>query len=94
MATQSRLKLSVGFRDLHNRTSELMQAVAEGAELEVTKHGKTIGVMRPSGPDPLYERLVREGLITPAEIDDDYVPTPAPLPPGVTVSDLVKDQRR
>ena len=35
---------------LHNRTSELMKAVADGAELEVTNHGKVVGRMKSVRP--------------------------------------------
>ncbi len=70
-----------------------MQAVADGAELEVTKHGKTIGILKPWEPDRLYERLKAEGRIREARVRDDWVPTPIELEPGVTVSDLIKDQR-
>lgn len=70
-----------------------MKAVAEGAELEVTNHGKVVGRMKSVQTDSPYERLKREGMIREAEIHDDWVPEPIKLAPGVTVSDLVKDQQ-
>lgn len=97
MATQSQKKrLSVGVRELHNRTSELMQAVADGAELEVTNHGRLIGRMKGVEDDGLYERMKREGLITEPTPPSQRTPLPPPikLKDGVTVSDLVKEQRR
>lgn len=96
MTTQSRKRISVGVRELHNRTSELMQAVADGAELEVTRHGMPVGVMQPVGYDALYERLKREGRIIEGKSPHERakLPDPIKLAPGVTVSDLIKEQRR
>jgi prevent-host-death family protein len=85
--------ISVGVRELHNRTSELMKAVADGAELEVTNHGKVVGRMTPVRPDELYERLRLEGRIREPKTVRSKLPPPIKLAPGVTVSDLVKDQQ-
>lgn len=70
-----------------------MKAVAQGAELEVTNHGKVIGRMEPVRPDALYERLKREGRIREPKSVRSKLPPPIKLAPGVTVSDLVKDQQ-
>ncbi|MBJ7458492.1 MAG: type II toxin-antitoxin system prevent-host-death family antitoxin [Thermoleophilaceae bacterium] len=86
--------ISVGVRELHNRTSQLMKAVAEGAELEVTNHGKVVGRMVPVAPDDLYQRLKRDGMIREPKAARTPLPPPIKLAPGVTVSDLIKDQRR
>ncbi|MFT4048782.1 MAG: type II toxin-antitoxin system prevent-host-death family antitoxin [Solirubrobacterales bacterium] len=94
MATQTKKRVSVGVRELHNRTSALMQMVEDGAEIEITKHGKVLGVLRPSVPDAFYERLKSEGRIREARVRDDWVPEPIALPPGVTISDLIDEQRR
>jgi prevent-host-death family protein len=93
MATHTQLTISVGVRELHNRTSELMKAVAEGAELEVTNHGTVVGRMTPAQPDALYERLKRDGMIREPKSVRSKLPPPIKLAPGVTVSDLVKDQQ-
>lgn len=82
--------ISVGIAELHNRTSELMRAVADGAELEITKRGRLTARMR---PDTMYDRLKREGRIREAKVRDRWLPEPIKLAPGVTVSDLLKDQR-
>jgi len=96
MARQSGKRISVGVRELHNRTSELMKAVADGAELEVTNHGKLIGRMRGVEAESTFERMKREGLIREGKPRSEREPLPPPikLAPGVTVSDLIKDQRR
>lgn len=93
MATHTHFTISVGVRELHNRTSELMKAVAEGADLEVTNHGKVVGRMKSVQVDSPYERLKREGMIREAEIRDDWLPEPVTPTPGPPISDLVKDQQ-
>lgn len=93
MATQSK-KLSVGIRELHSRTSELIKAVESGAELEVTNHGRPVARVRPIDPDSPLERLRREGKIREPEVYDRWLPDPVKLAPGPMVSDLIKDERR
>jgi prevent-host-death family protein len=82
--------ISVGVTELHNRTSALMQAVSDGAELEITKRGKLVARMK---PDTLYDRLKREGHIREPRVRDGWLPKPIRPAPGVTVSDLLKDQQ-
>lgn len=92
MATQP--KLTVGIRELHNRTSELLKAVEEGMELEITKHGKAFARLRAIDHDSPYERLKRAGMIREAPVKSKKpLPPPIKLAPGVTVSDLIKDQQ-
>ncbi|MBI2692309.1 MAG: type II toxin-antitoxin system prevent-host-death family antitoxin [Solirubrobacterales bacterium] len=82
--------ISVGVTELHDRTSELMRAVEDGAELEVTDRGKPIARMSPQGPqDP----LARDGDIRKATVGRSKLPPPLKLRSGVTVSDLVKEQQ-
>lgn len=91
----SQQKLSVGIRELHNRTSELLNAVEAGAEITITRHGKAVAVIEPIDPDSPYERLKRMGMIREAKVRDDKpLPPPIKLKSGATVSDLIKDQRR
>lgn len=93
MATQTRI--TVGVRELHNRTSELLKEVEEGAELEITRHGKPVARLSFIDPDSPYERLRREGMIRePAVRDEKPLPPPIKLKSGATVSDLIKEQRR
>lgn len=93
MATQT--KITVGVRELHNRTSELLKAVEDGAELEITRHGKPVARLNLIDPDSPYERLRREGMIwEPTDRNDDPLPPPIELKSGATVSDLIKEQRR
>lgn len=94
MATHVHRLISVGVRELHNRTSELMRAVEQGAELEITRHGRVIGQLRAPADDSLYERLVADGMITPAaKPESNWTPDPVELDHAATVSDLVAEQR-
>jgi prevent-host-death family protein len=82
----------VGVRELHDRLSEYLEKVEEGAEVLVTRRGKPIArLSRVEGPRP-FEDLERRGLVRWPE-----------KPRGTrralagsqgSVSDLVKDQRR
>ena len=90
MGTRDGEVISVGIAELHNRTSELMRAVADGAELEITNRGKPVARMK---PDTLYDRLKRDGHIREPKTKDRRLPAPIRLAKGVTVSDLIKDQQ-
>lgn len=93
MTTQQRI--SVGVRELHNRTSELVRAVEAGAEVEITRHGKPFAIMNAIDPESPYERLKRAGMIREPRIrDEGPLPPPIKLKSGAIVSDLIKEQRR
>lgn len=90
--TLHRSELEVGVRDLHDRLSEYLEKVEEGAELIVTRRGKRIArLSRVEGESPL-EELARRGLVR--------LPRGPrrPARPSVkaegSISDLVKEQRR
>ncbi len=87
-------KLTVGVRELHNRTSELLKAVEGGAELSITRHGKPFAALRAIDQESPYERLKRLGMIREATVRDDKpLPAPIKLKSGATVSDLLKEQQ-
>jgi len=82
----------VGVRELHDRLSEHLERVEQGAEVVVTRRGRPIARLSAvDGEDPLQD-LVRRGLVTP--------PSGARRPrrPRVatrgSVSELVPEQRR
>ena len=84
--------MSVGIRELRNTLSRQLARVRDGHIVTVTDHGEPIARIVPVEAETTYERLVREGRITP--------PTRrrrASRPPvvrGAAVSDLVSEQRR
>ena len=85
--------VEAGIRELRNRLSFYVRAVRAGGEVTVTDHGKPVARLVPLAGGRRLERLIAEGLVTPAS---------SPKSPrdrsGVecagTVSDLVADQRR
>ena len=82
----------VGVRDLHDRLSEHLERVEQGATLVVTRRGRRIARLSSTDLEDPLEDLVRRGLIT--------APTRARSPRRArvkatgSVSDLVAEQRR
>lgn len=73
--------------------SHYVGAVSAGGEVTVTNHGKAVARLVPlAGRRPL-ERLIAEGLVTPAPSPKDRLRRPRIECAG-TVSDLVAEQRR
>jgi prevent-host-death family protein len=82
----------VGVRDLHDRLSEHLDRVANGAEVVVTRRGKAVARLSPVDQSDAFEDLVRRGLVTPAAEPRRTVP--ARVKARGSVSDLVAEQRR
>ncbi|MCA1699357.1 MAG: type II toxin-antitoxin system prevent-host-death family antitoxin [Actinobacteria bacterium] len=82
----------VGVRELHDRLSEHLDRVEQGAEVVVTRRGRPIARLSAvDGQDPL-EELVRRGLITPPR--GPRRARRARVKARDSVSDLVAEQRR
>jgi prevent-host-death family protein len=85
------LEMSIGIRELRDTLSRQLDRVREGHTITVTDHGRPIARIVPIEGESLFERLVTEGKITPARSTKRHVP--APVDTGVTVSDLIAEQR-
>lgn len=62
---------SIGVRELRQNASRYLDRVKKGESIQVTEHGVPIAVLGPI-PVPevsLYDRLVAEGTLIPAEGD-------------------------
>lgn len=95
MATQIGNVASVGVRELHNRTSELIRQVAESElDLTVTVHGMRVARIVPIDENDPVEELRRQGLIREGRRSGRPLAPAIKLKDGATVSDLVKEQRR
>lgn len=46
----------IAHRDLRNRSSEILRAVAAGESFEITNHGEVVAVLSPPGTVPLRVR--------------------------------------
>lgn len=79
-------------RELRDHLSRYLEQVQAGAEVVVTDRGRAIARMLPIGEERAIDRLVREGLVTPAK--QRRRRRPRPLRSAGPVSDLVAEQRR
>ncbi|HSJ51327.1 MAG TPA: type II toxin-antitoxin system prevent-host-death family antitoxin [Actinomycetota bacterium] len=86
--------MDVGVRELRSNLRKWLDAVEAGDEVTITERGRPIarivGVDRPTA----YERLIAEGVITPAREPKQPSRTYGKVKARGTVSDLVAEQRR
>lgn len=85
--------MDVGIRELKNNLSRYLARVAEGDELVVTDRGYAVARITPIGTERTIDRLVAEGIVTPARSTKGRAPRTRVRGRG-PVSSLVKDQRR
>ena len=84
--------MEVGVRELRNHLSRYLDRVRDGDELIVTDRGRAIARVVPVGSERTLDRLIAEGIVTPARVKRSRVPKP--IKTKSTVSDLVGEQRR
>ena len=78
---------------MRDHLSRYLAEVRDGAEVIVTDHGRAVARLVPlAQPRPL-DRLIAEGLVTPAKTRTRRRP-PEPITARGTVSDLIAEQRR
>lgn len=86
--------MEAGIRELRDHLSRYLDAVRGGHEVTVTDHGTAVARLVPvDGPRPL-DRLIAEGLVTPAPLRKRPRPVGREITARGTVSDLVADQRQ
>ncbi len=90
--------MEVGIRELRLNLSRYVARAKTGTEVIVTDHGRPVArLVQLEGDDALYDRLVREGKITPAKRPKSALPPfPVELVDEVkgSVSELLLDDRR
>ena len=84
--------VEVGITELKNQLSRYLDHVRDGDELVVTDRGRAIVRVVPFRNERLLDRLVAEGIVTPARRRKQQ--TSKPIATKGTVSDLVVEQRR
>jgi prevent-host-death family protein len=84
--------VEVGIRELRNHLSLYLDRVRDGDEIVVTDRGRAIARVVPLGGERVLDRLIAEGIVTPARQTKQRATTP--LKTKGTVSDLVGEQRR
>ena len=87
------LVVDVGIRELRGNLSAYLDRVRRGEELVVTDRGSAVARIVPIDGGRALDRLVAEGLVTPAATTN-RTPLQAPVTAKGTVSDLVAEQRR
>lgn len=89
--------MRVGVRELRNNLSRYLVKVHAGAELVVTDHGREVAKVIPirssDRPSSAIDRLIAEGLASPAKKDHRSLGGELILA-AEPVSPLVADQRR
>jgi prevent-host-death family protein len=84
--------MEAGVRELRDHLSRYLDAVRDGQEVTVTDHGKAVARLVPLERPRALDRLIAEGLVTPARVRKRA--RPRPISTSGTVSDLVAEQRR
>jgi prevent-host-death family protein len=84
--------MEVGIRELRNHLSRYLDRVRDGDEVVVTDRGRAIARVVPAGGERVLDRLIAEGIVTPAR--QPKRGATRPIKAKGTVSDLVGEQRR
>lgn len=86
--------MEVGIRDLRDRLRWWLDAVERGEEVTVTERGKPVARLIRISTPPQLERLIAEGVVTPATRARRRDSSHSRVTASGTVSDLVAEQRR
>jgi prevent-host-death family protein len=84
--------MEVGVRDLRDNLSRHLDRVRRGEEIVVTDRGRAIARVLPMSSERALDRLIANGLVTPASRPKSR--STRRVKGTGTVSDLVADQRR
>ena len=84
--------MEIGVRELRNNLSRYLNRVRDGEEVVVTDRGRAIARVLPVERERVLDRLIAEGVVTPAQRPKRRAKKP--IKSKGTVSDLVADQRR
>jgi prevent-host-death family protein len=84
--------MEVGVRELRDHLSRYLNRVREGDEVVITDRGRAIARVVPVGSERVLDRLIAEGIVTPARRPKRRAGKP--IKAKGTVSDLVAEQRR
>jgi prevent-host-death family protein len=86
--------MEAGIRELRNHLSRYIELVRNGQEVTVTDHGTGVAKLVPMEAPRALDRLIAEGLVTPAPARKRLRSSRSAIAAKGTVSDLVSDQRR
>jgi prevent-host-death family protein len=86
--------LEVGVRELRDRLRHWLDAVESGEEVTITERGRPIARLIGVSSIPLLEKLIAEGVVSPAKRSRRPDRAHRRVRTKGTVSDLVPEQRR
>lgn len=84
----------VGVRELRDRLRRWLDLVKRGEEITITERGRPVARLIRIDRAPARDRLIAEGIITPAKRGRRLDKAHRRVPTDGTVSDLVAEQRR
>ena len=85
---------TVGVRELRQNLSVYLEKVKQGARYTVTEHGHVVAELRPApAVENPIQRLINEGLATPAKRSIRDLPKPLPAKRGRSLSKILTELR-
>ncbi len=85
----------VGVRELRQNASAVLRRVLAGESIEITQRGRAVAMIVPlPQEDDVVERLVVQGLATPAKGDLLELPPPIKLRPGSRLPSEILEELR
>jgi prevent-host-death family protein len=86
--------VEVGVRELRDHLSSWLDRVEAGDEVIITDRGRPVARLTPTSGRARLDRLIDEGIVTPAKRPRRPLPPPTIRLRGITVEELVAEQRR
>ena len=84
--------MEIGVRELKNNLSRYLAKVSAGDEVIVTDRGRAVAKITPIGTERTLDRLITQGIVTPASVTKKAAPLKR-VRPTQAVSPLIADQR-
>lgn len=86
------MSVEVGVRELRENLADWLDRAAAGEVIVVTERGKP--KVRLTAAESVLDRLAREGKIRRPLEPRGELPRPLELPPGISLSDILIEERR
>jgi prevent-host-death family protein len=86
----------VGIRELRDNLRDYLERVELGETIEITRNGRTIGMLVPKPSDDSLDRLVAEGRLLPPRSGAGTIRLPRrvlPSPSGPSSAEVLDDLR-
>jgi prevent-host-death family protein len=86
----------VGIRELRDNLKDYLEKVELGESIEITKNGRTIGMIVPKASGDPVDRLVTEGRLIPSRSGNGSIRLPrrvVPSPSSPSSSEVLDEMR-